>query len=90
MEAVAPHWTGHVTRFLAARAFAKPGDVVLIPTAANSQPAVAEYRRTPEQVMRAHSIHVITAGADGITGITALTVFLDPALFAAFGLPPSR
>ncbi len=85
-----PVWfTGRdaVTRFLAARAFAKAGDVVLIPTAANGQPAVAEYRRTADQVMRAHSIHVITAG---VTGIAALTVFLDPALFAAFGLPPSR
>jgi RNA polymerase sigma-70 factor, ECF subfamily len=85
-----PVWfTGRdaVTRFLAARAFTKAGDVVLIPTAANGQPAVAEYRRTADQVMRAHSIHVITAG---VTGIAALTVFLDPALFAAFGLPPSR
>src|SRR5262249_4066821 len=85
-----PVWfTGRdaVTRFLSGRAFAKAGDVVLIPTGANGQPAVAEYRRTADQVMRAHSIHVITVGT---TGIAALTVFLDPALFAAFGLPSSR
>jgi RNA polymerase sigma-70 factor (ECF subfamily) len=85
-----PVWfTGRdtVVRFLVARAFTKPGDMVLIPTAANGQPAVAEYRRTADHVMRAHSIHVLTPGT---AGIAALTVFLDPALFTAFGLPPSR
>jgi RNA polymerase sigma-70 factor (ECF subfamily) len=92
-----PIWfTGRdtVVRFLVARAFTTPGDVALIPTAANGQPAVAEYRRTADGVMRAHSIHVLTLGptgrTDGAAGIAALTVFLDPALFPAFGLPPTR
>jgi RNA polymerase sigma-70 factor, ECF subfamily len=76
-----------VVRFLVARAFTEPGDMVLLPTAANGQPAVAEYRRADDGVMRAHSIHVITAAT---TGIAALTVFLDPALFVAFGLPAHR
>jgi RNA polymerase sigma-70 factor, ECF subfamily len=85
-----PVWfTGRdaVTRFLARRAFAESGDMVLVHTAANGQPAVAEYRRAADDVMRAHSIHVLTAGAEGIT---AITVFLDPALFSVFGLPPTR
>jgi len=85
-----PVWfTGRdtVMRFLAARALTKAGDVVMVPTAANAQPAVAEYRRNADDVMRAHSIHVLTTGA---AGIAAITVFLDPALFPAFGLPPSR
>jgi RNA polymerase sigma-70 factor (ECF subfamily) len=85
-----PVWfTGHdtVMRFLAARAFTKAGDVVMIPTAANGQPAVAEYRRGPDQVMRAHSIHVLTAGA---AGIAAITVFLDPRWFTTFDLPTTR
>ena len=85
-----PVWfTGRdaVTRFLARVAFTEPGDVAFVPTAANSQPAVAEYRRTADGVMRAHSIHVITTGEAGIAG---LTVFLDPTLFSAFGLPPTR
>jgi RNA polymerase sigma-70 factor, ECF subfamily len=85
-----PVWfTGRdaVTRFLARVAFTEPGDVAFVPTAANSQPAVAEYRRTPDGVMRAHSIHVITTGETGIAG---LTVFLDPTLFSAFNLPPTR
>jgi RNA polymerase sigma-70 factor, ECF subfamily len=89
-----PIWfTGRdtVLRFLVARAFTKAGDMVLIPTAANGQPAVAEYRRSADHVMRAHSIHVLTASVNGgAVGIAALTVFLDPALFTAFGLPSTR
>ncbi|OBI17166.1 RNA polymerase subunit sigma-70 [Mycobacterium sp. E2497] len=76
-----------VRRFLAARAFTKAGDIAMIPTAANAQPAVAEYRRDADGAMRAHSIHVLTAGADGIATIT---VFLDPGLFSTFGFPSSR
>ncbi len=76
-----------VTRFLAARAFSEPGDVAMVPTAANSQPAVADYRRGDDGVLAAHALHVLTAG-DG--GIAAITVFLEPELFAVFGLPPTR
>ncbi|BBY23513.1 RNA polymerase sigma factor [Mycobacterium stomatepiae] len=85
-----PVWfTGRdtVVEFLAARAFTTPGDIVMVQTAANAQPAVAEYRRAADGVMRAHSIQVITPGADGVA---AITVFLDPALFATFDLPSSR
>jgi RNA polymerase sigma-70 factor, ECF subfamily len=85
-----PVWfTGRdtVLRFLAARAFAKAGDIFMVRTAANAQPAVAEYRRTADGVMRAHSIHVLTAGS---AGIAAITVFLDAALFSAFDLPSTR
>ncbi|WP_292988877.1 sigma-70 family RNA polymerase sigma factor [Mycobacterium sp.] len=76
-----------VTRFLAQRAFAEPGDMVLVQTAANGQPAVAEYRRAADDVLRAHSIHVLTAGEGGIA---RMVVFLDPELFSVFGLPPTR
>ena len=85
-----PIWfTGRdaVTRFLARRAFAGPGDMVLVPTAANGQPAVAEYRRAPDGVLRAHSIHVLDTGSGGVA---ALTVFLDPGSFSVFGLPSTR
>jgi ketosteroid isomerase-like protein len=73
-----PVWfTGRdaVMRFLATRALAQVGDVAMVPTSANGQPAVAEYRRTEDGVLRAHSIHVITAGTGGIE---AIIVFLDP------------
>jgi len=73
-----------VTRFLATRAFSQPGDVLMTPTSANGQPAVADYRRDAEGVMRAHAIHVLTPGEGGIT---AITVFLEPALFGLFGMP---
>jgi RNA polymerase sigma-70 factor (ECF subfamily) len=76
-----------VMQFLRTRAFAKAGDVVMVPTAANGQPAVAEYRRTADGVMQAHSIHVLGTTS---AGIAAITVFLDPTLFSAFGFPPSR
>ncbi len=85
-----PVWfTGRdtVLRFLAGRAFTTPGDIEMVPTAANAQPAVAEYRRGADRVLRAHSIHVLTTGA---TGIATITVFLDPRLFDAFGLPATR
>jgi RNA polymerase sigma-70 factor (ECF subfamily) len=85
-----PVWfTGRdaVMRFLAVRAFTRAGDIVMIPTAANGQPAVAEYRRSSDDVMQSHSIHVLTTGA---AGIAAITVFLDPALFSAFELPSTR
>lgn len=85
-----PVWfTGRdtVMEFLAARAFTTAGDIVMVRTAANAQPAVAEYRRADDGIMRAHSIHVITAASGRIA---AITVFLDPALFATFDLPSSR
>jgi RNA polymerase sigma-70 factor, ECF subfamily len=85
-----PVWfTGRdaVTAFLAQRAFAEPGDIVFVRTAANGQPAVAEYRRAGDDVRRAHSIHVITPGD---TGIARMVVFLDPDLFPVFGLPATR
>ncbi|PQM44056.1 ECF RNA polymerase sigma factor SigG [Mycobacterium talmoniae] len=85
-----PVWfTGRdaVMAFLVKRAFTKAGDIVMVPTGANGQPAVAEYRRGGDHVLRAHSIHVLTTGAGGIAGIT---VFLDPALFTVFGMPSTR
>ncbi|WP_433665534.1 sigma-70 family RNA polymerase sigma factor [Nocardia sp. CA-128927] len=55
-----------------------------IPTAANTQPAVAYYLRDENGVHQAHSIHVLgTTGA----AIERITVFLGPDLFPLFGLP---
>jgi RNA polymerase sigma-70 factor (ECF subfamily) len=76
-----------VARFLSTRAFGRPGDSVMIPTTANGQPAVADYRRDTDGVLCAHAIHVLTASAGGVRGIT---VFLDAGLFETFGLPAER
>jgi hypothetical protein len=61
------------------------GGVRLVPTAANRQPAFAVYTRTgvePPWVARA--IHVLTLEQEMIS---TLAVFLEPAVFRAFGLP---
>lgn len=57
----------------------------LVPIAANCQPAFALYRCSPEDPKgRAHGIELLTLQDDAIA---AITVFRDPQLFAAFGLP---
>jgi RNA polymerase sigma-70 factor (ECF subfamily) len=73
-----------VTRFFAARVFTQSGELVMVPTGANGQPALAAYRRDADDVLHAHALHVLTSGVGGIDGIT---VFLDVNLFSAFGLP---
>jgi RNA polymerase sigma-70 factor (ECF subfamily) len=58
----------------------------LVPTAANRQPAFAMYRRGADgPTLRAHGIWLLTFEGEEIA---ALTAFLDPRLFATFGLPP--
>jgi RNA polymerase sigma-70 factor, ECF subfamily len=58
----------------------------LVPTAANGQPAFAVYELSATTgTWDAHSIHVLTLKHDAIS---ALTLFVEPRLFPAFGLPP--
>jgi RNA polymerase sigma-70 factor (ECF subfamily) len=57
----------------------------LVPTAANRQPAFAEYGRGRHGPAGAAHALWLPALRDG--AITALTGFVDPRLFAAFGLP---
>jgi RNA polymerase sigma-70 factor, ECF subfamily len=60
------------------------GGMRLLPTSANGQPAFAVYERSATSgIWGAHSIHVLTVTH---RKITALTLFLDPKLFSAFGL----
>lgn len=73
-----------VGHFFAARVFGCPGDLRMVPVAANGQPAVAAYLRGDDGVHRAHAVHVLTTTASGISRIVA---FLDPSMFAGFGLP---
>jgi RNA polymerase sigma-70 factor (ECF subfamily) len=57
----------------------------LVPIAANRQPAFAVYLNGQEEPeCRAHGIALLTLLDDAIA---VLTVFRDPRLFAAFGLP---
>jgi RNA polymerase sigma-70 factor (ECF subfamily) len=77
-----------VTRFLATRAFGERGAVLMVAVRANGQAAAADYRRGADGVHHAHALHVLTEDASG--AVAAITVFLDPELFAAFGLPATR
>jgi RNA polymerase sigma-70 factor (ECF subfamily) len=61
------------------------GQITLIPTRANLQPAVAAYVRDPDGNRgSAYGIMVLTIAGDHIAEITG---FADPGLFPAFGLP---
>jgi len=57
----------------------------LIPTSANGQPAFAVYARTDaDPRLTANGIQVFTFEHDEIAGVT---MFLEPRMFEAFGLP---
>jgi RNA polymerase sigma-70 factor (ECF subfamily) len=55
-----------------------------VPAAANGQPALAIYRRAGDGTRRAYCVQVLALRGPRIAGIIA---FLQPGLFAAFGLP---
>ncbi|HZE31308.1 MAG TPA: sigma-70 family RNA polymerase sigma factor [Actinoallomurus sp.] len=73
-----------VIGFLKRRCLRAPGDFLLVPVVANGQPAAGAYLRGADGVHRAHGIQVLTVRT---TGITRIDTFLEPGLFAAFGLP---
>ncbi|BBY80989.1 sigma-70 family RNA polymerase sigma factor [Mycolicibacterium pulveris] len=61
-----------------------PGDMRLIPTTANGQPAGAMYMRNPETgVHEPFQLHVLDVGADGITHVVAF----HATSFEKWGLP---
>jgi RNA polymerase sigma-70 factor (TIGR02960 family) len=60
------------------------GDWRMIATTANGQPAAAVYRRDVDGALHAQDIVVLAATT---TGVSRVTAFHDPALFARFGFP---
>jgi RNA polymerase sigma-70 factor, ECF subfamily len=60
------------------------GEWRMLPTAANGQPAAAAYHRDADGAYRAYGIVVLTLAR---AAIARITVFADPSLFGAFGLP---
>ncbi len=74
----------HIGLFLGTHVLRKPGTFKLLPTAANGQPALAEYQRGPDGVYRAFGVQVLTATP---TSIARISAFLDPRLPVAFGFP---
>ncbi|SEF15774.1 sigma-70 family RNA polymerase sigma factor [Jiangella alba] len=75
-----------IGRFLAPRLHA-PGGMLTLPTRANGQPAHAMYKPGPDGGYRAHGLVVLTVAGERID---RLTVFLDPEVVRAFGLPAVR
>ena len=64
-----------------------PGDMRLMPTTANGQPAAGLYMRNKQTgVHEAFQFHVIDVRADAVSHVVA---FGDSALFEKFGLPAS-
>jgi RNA polymerase sigma-70 factor (ECF subfamily) len=61
-----------------------PGDMVLVPTAANGQPAFAVYMRGDDGAHRAFQLHALTVAGSRVSHVTS---FFDLRLFRTFGLP---
>jgi len=62
----------------------KPGDMKLLPTSANGQPAFAVYMRGKDGVHRPFQIQQLTLAGSGVSHVTT---YFDLSLFDTFGLP---
>ncbi|GAA3937964.1 sigma-70 family RNA polymerase sigma factor [Actinomadura viridis] len=82
-----PEWfvgRGTIARLIVAQCGPEPGELRLVPTAANGQPAFGLYRRGEDGVHRPYHLQVLTVTAEGIA---RGSVFFDTSLFPLFGLP---
>lgn len=61
-----------------------PGDMRLLATSANGQPAYGLYMRGPDGVHRKFHLHVLTLATDRVAHVAS---FFDTSLFGVFGLP---
>jgi RNA polymerase sigma-70 factor (ECF subfamily) len=73
-----------VGRFMAAKIFAVPGTLRLLPVTANGQPALATYWRGDDGLFHAHAIQVLAMSGNKVA---RMVIFREPSLFPAFGLP---
>lgn len=62
----------------------RAGDMLMVPTAANGQPAFGLYMRDEGGIHRAFQLQVLTLSGAGVTHVGS---FFDVGLFARFGLP---
>ena len=72
-----------VGAFLGAR-MAQLGNVVVVRSSANGQPAVALYTLADSGQHRLHALHVVTVKPEGVSRIVA---FQDPSGLGSFNLP---
>lgn len=76
----------HIGRLIASHCPARgPGDLAMVPTSANGQPAFGMYLRAEDGTHRAFGIHVLELAPGGVRHCT---VFFDTTLFPLFGLEP--
>jgi RNA polymerase sigma-70 factor, ECF subfamily len=74
-----------IARFLDDRAARRGGNLRLVPTSANAQPAFGCYLPDPQApIARAYGLMVLTLGDERIA---AITFFSERSLFRRFGLP---
>jgi RNA polymerase sigma-70 factor (ECF subfamily) len=75
----------NIGRLIATRCPAEgPGDMRLVPTRANGQPAFGLYMRGDDDIYRPFNLPVLALSTAGVTHVAS---FFDLRLFAAFGLP---
>jgi RNA polymerase sigma-70 factor, ECF subfamily len=75
----------HISRLCKAQCPARaPGDLRLLPTHANGQPAFGMYLLDTDGVHRPFSVHVLDMSPAGIQHVVS---FFDPSLFPLFKLP---
>lgn len=63
------------------------GDMLMVPTRSNGQPAFGLYMRGEDGVHRAFQLQVLTMTEGGVAHVGC---FFDTSLFATFGLPPTH
>ncbi|MFD0903848.1 sigma-70 family RNA polymerase sigma factor [Actinomadura sediminis] len=73
-----------IVRLIVAQCAAEPGELRMVPAAANGQPAFGLYRRDGEGVHRPYQLQVLAITAGGVAQVSA---FFDTSLFPLFGLP---
>jgi len=68
-----------------------PGDMLMVPTEANGQPAFGLYMRGEDGVHRAFQLQVLTVATSGSTpSVSHVGCFFDLNLFPTFGLPETQ
>ncbi|WP_131741952.1 sigma-70 family RNA polymerase sigma factor [Actinomadura roseirufa] len=73
-----------IVRLIKAQCAPYPGELRMVPAAANGQPAFGLYRRDEEGVHRPFQLQVLDVTAAGVAQVSA---FFDATLFPLFGLP---
>lgn len=76
----------HIGTLIDTRCPAGPGELQLIPTAMNGQPAFGMYMRGEDGVFRPFNLMVLTLSGAHVSHVVA---FFETSLFADFGLPES-